>query len=85
MILLSNSLWLLLLQVPYEIVGRRSGDVDSVYADPKLAQHELNWKAEKGLKEMCKWLFAFICCITPYVLSLPLSISRLSNKRLHCS
>jgi len=45
------SLWC---QVPYEIVGRRSGDVDTVYADPSLALHELGWKANKGLKEMCK-------------------------------
>jgi len=41
-------------QVQYEIVGRRSGDVDTVYADPSLALRELNWKANKGLKEMCK-------------------------------
>jgi len=40
--------------VPYEVVGRRSGDVATVYADPALALHDLNWKANKGLKEMCK-------------------------------
>ena len=40
--------------MPYEIVGRRSGDVDSVYADPSLALRELSWEASRGLKEMCK-------------------------------
>jgi len=40
-------------QVPYETVGRRSGDVATLFADPALALRELNWKANKGLKEMC--------------------------------
>jgi UDP-glucose 4-epimerase len=40
-------------EVAYKIVQRRSGDVASCYADPKLAADELNWKAEKGLDEMC--------------------------------
>jgi len=47
--------------VPYEIVGRRFGDVDTIYADPGLALRELNWTANKGLKEMCKWLIALYC------------------------
>ena len=45
--------------VQYEIVGRRDGDVPSVYADSTLAEKELNWKACKGLDLMCidacKW------------------------------
>lgn len=49
---------LLYWQVPYEVVGRRQGDIDTLYADPALALRELNWKANKGLKEMCKWLAA---------------------------
>ncbi|MFC3121964.1 UDP-glucose 4-epimerase GalE [Agaribacter flavus] len=40
--------------LPYKIAPRREGDVASCYADPKLATAELNWKAEKGLKEMCE-------------------------------
>ena len=40
--------------VPYQVVGRRAGDVASVYAATKLAAEELGWKAERGLKEMCK-------------------------------
>jgi len=40
--------------VPYQIVARRSGDIAACYADPGLAQRELNWKAERGLQEMCE-------------------------------
>lgn len=40
-------------QVPYEIAGRRSGDVATVYADASCAERELQWKASKGLAEMC--------------------------------
>lgn len=40
--------------VPYDIVGRRSGDIAACYADPQKAQQELGWKAEKGLREMCE-------------------------------
>lgn len=35
----------------YKIVGRRAGDVESVYADTKYANEELRWKAEVGLEE----------------------------------
>ena len=40
--------------VPYEIVGRRAGDVSSAYAACKLAEKELGWKASRGLVDMCK-------------------------------
>jgi UDP-glucose 4-epimerase len=36
----------------YEIVGRRKGDVEQVYADTNFANEELGWKAEKSLDEM---------------------------------
>ncbi|MES9905385.1 MAG: UDP-glucose 4-epimerase GalE [Sedimenticola sp.] len=39
--------------VPYEIIDRREGDIAACYADPHLASIDLNWKAEKGLQEMC--------------------------------
>lgn len=35
----------------YEVVGRREGDVEKVYADTRFANAELGWKAEKGLEE----------------------------------
>lgn len=39
-------------EVPYQIVERRPGDVAACYADATRAQKELNWQAELGLKEM---------------------------------
>ncbi|AEX85667.1 UDP-galactose-4-epimerase [Marinitoga sp. 1135] len=41
-------------KIPYEIVDRRPGDVDKIYADPTKALKELGWKAEKDLYDMCK-------------------------------
>lgn len=35
----------------YKIVGRRPGDVISVYADTKKANSELGWKAEYNIKD----------------------------------
>ena len=40
--------------VPYEVVARRPGDIAACYADSRLAQRELGWKAERGLREMCE-------------------------------
>lgn len=39
--------------VPYEIVGRRPGDIATCYADPAHAQALLGWAAEKGIEQMC--------------------------------
>jgi len=36
----------------YEIVDRRPGDVEKVWADTSFANKELGWKAEQGLDEM---------------------------------
>lgn len=35
----------------YQIVGRRAGDIVKVWADPKLANEELGWKAEVGIED----------------------------------
>jgi len=40
-------------KVPYEIVGRRPGDIAVCYADPTEAMHRLDWRAKKGLEDMC--------------------------------
>src|ERR1700756_5488866 len=40
--------------VPYDIVARRPGDIDSCYADPAKALAELGWKAERDLAAMCE-------------------------------
>lgn len=42
------------IDVPYQIVDRRPGDIAACYADPSLSESELDWKAELGLKEMCE-------------------------------
>ncbi|MFO7887903.1 MAG: UDP-glucose 4-epimerase GalE [Eubacteriales bacterium] len=45
--------------VPYEIVGRRPGDIAICYADNKKAEEELGWKAKRDLKDMVRdaWRF----------------------------
>ena len=48
------------IKVKYKIGARRPGDIPACYADPSKAEKELNWKAEKGVEEMCRdsWNFA---------------------------
>ena len=43
-----------ILQVPYKVAGRRTGDVGSCYGKTDLAAKELKWKATRNLDEMCK-------------------------------
>ena len=38
-------------KLKYKIVGKRTGDVESVYADTKFANEELGWEAGIGLEE----------------------------------
>lgn len=38
-------------ELKYKIVGRRSGDIEQIYADTTLANNELGWKAEKSIEE----------------------------------
>ena len=40
--------------VPYKMVDRRPGDIDSCYADATKAFEELGWKAELGIEDMCR-------------------------------
>lgn len=47
-------------QVSYVIDGRRPGDIAACYADPSLANKKLDWKAEKGIEEMCKDAYRFV-------------------------
>ncbi|HHX79507.1 MAG TPA: UDP-glucose 4-epimerase GalE [Acholeplasmataceae bacterium] len=46
-------------KLPYRIVERRPGDIGACFADPEKAERELDWKAERGIDEMCvshwKW------------------------------
>jgi UDP-glucose 4-epimerase len=40
--------------IPFEVVGRRPGDIAESYADPSKANRELNWRAELGIERMCE-------------------------------
>jgi UDP-glucose 4-epimerase len=40
--------------INYKIVGRRSGDISTCYADPEFAKAFLGWQAEFGLTRMCE-------------------------------
>jgi UDP-glucose 4-epimerase len=41
-------------KVPYKITARRPGDIASCFADSAKANNELDWKAQRGIKEMCE-------------------------------
>ncbi|KAL9104622.1 MAG: hypothetical protein Q9187_008879, partial [Circinaria calcarea] len=43
--------------LPYEIVGRRAGDVLDLTADPARANRELGWKAERSIERACQDLW----------------------------
>jgi len=47
------------IDVPFEIVGRRPGDIATCFADASKAKKELGWKAELGIEEMVRdaWKF----------------------------
>ena len=40
--------------IPYEIVGRRPGDVPEYCADTTKANSELDWRAEHDIRRMCE-------------------------------
>lgn len=42
------------IKIPYEIVGRRAGDIASSFADPSRAEQELGWKAELSIEDMVR-------------------------------
>lgn len=41
-------------KLPYEIQGRRSGDIACCYCDPSKAESVLGFKAQYGIDEMCR-------------------------------
>lgn len=47
-------------KVNYKIGPRRPGDIPACYADPRKAEKELGWKAEKGIEEMLKDSWNFV-------------------------
>ncbi|KAI5959576.1 GAL10 [Candida pseudojiufengensis] len=44
-------------ELPYEVVGRRKGDVLNLTAKPDRANTELEWKAELNVEDACKDLW----------------------------
>ena len=47
------------LDVKYKIVGRRAGDVDKLYCNPKKANTELKWNAKLSINSMCESSYKF--------------------------
>lgn len=47
------------IEIPYEIVARRPGDIAECYADASKAKNELGWTAKRGIVDMCRdsWRF----------------------------
>ena len=41
-------------KIPYELMPRRSGDVETCYADVSKAKNELGWTAQYGINEMVR-------------------------------
>jgi len=46
--------------IPYQIVGRRPGDIASCYASVEKAKNILHWQAFKGIDEMCRDAYHFV-------------------------
>ena len=42
------------IKINYQIVDRRPGDVEAVYADTRLAENKLNWKAVLSIEDMMR-------------------------------
>lgn len=40
-------------EIPYEVIGRRPGDIASIWADPSAAEHDLGWSATRSIEDMC--------------------------------
>jgi len=47
------------IKVPYEIVGRRPGDLATVYADVSKAKKEFNWETKLTIEDMVRDAWAF--------------------------
>jgi UDP-glucose 4-epimerase len=47
------------IEVPFQVVARREGDVASCYADNKKITQELGWKSRRDLSQMCRDAYLF--------------------------
>ena len=43
----------------YQIVGRRAGDIEKVWANPDYANNELGWKAQETLEDTLRSAWAW--------------------------
>ena len=48
------------IDVPYKIVDRRPGDIDSCYASVDKAKKKLKWSAKLDIEEMCKDSYNYV-------------------------
>jgi UDP-glucose 4-epimerase len=49
------------LKLNYKYVARRPGDVMAIWADTRLANEELGWKAERTVEQTLKAAWAWEC------------------------
>ena len=47
-------------EIPYKIVDRRPGDIDTCYASVEKAKKELHWEAKLKIEEMCRDAYNYI-------------------------
>ncbi len=40
-------------EIPYDVVGRRAGDLPGYWADPTRAAEELGWRTTRSIDDMC--------------------------------
>ncbi len=45
--------------VSYQVVERRDGDLASVYANASKAAKDLNWEAKRSLADMCRDVWTY--------------------------
>jgi UDP-glucose 4-epimerase len=48
-------------RVPYELMPRRPGDVQSAFADPSKAASILGWRTSRNLEDMCRDAWRWQC------------------------
>lgn len=42
------------IEIPYQVLERRAGDIAEFYADASKAERELHWKASRSIEDMCR-------------------------------
>lgn len=52
-------------KIPYELVGRRAGDLAEYYANSDLAKTVLGWQAKHGIEKMCEDTWRFYSQLGP--------------------